>query len=284
MPTDVPAQSGWCRCVEDCYTIVKQIGEGTYGQVYLAKETQTQAMVALKKIRMDTEKEGFPITAMREMRLLTRLQHQNVLSLKEVVRSRREVTASTPHNLLAGGETLKLSLYLLCMVQLTVGMIQVIRWITCLCTCPFQSAELDRILACTVWAPVVMLNTHLHAAKKSNQERGSIYMVFEYMDHDLTGLMERRNYKFQASHVCAMPLHAPARAGQAVSRSDCAPAQPKQPVERFDNMPASTAYLGDIAVANLQTSSSTGSARPSMHAGTPAQRPRSFTPCRPSAT
>ena len=211
MPTDVPAQSGWCRCVEDCYTIVKQIGEGTYGQVYLAKETQTQAMVALKKIRMDTEKEGFPITAMREMRLLTRLQHQNVLSLKEVVRSRREVTASTPHNLLAGRETLKLSLYLLCLVQLTVGMIQVIQWITCLCTCPFQSAELDRILACTVWAPVVMLNTHLHAAKKSNQERGSIYMVFEYMDHDLTGLMERRNYKFQASHVCAMPLHAPAR-------------------------------------------------------------------------
>lgn len=47
------------------------------------------------------------------------------------------------------------------------------------------------------------------AAKKSNQERGSIYMVFEYMDHDLTGLMERRNYKFQASHVrpvCTCPV------------------------------------------------------------------------------
>ena len=90
MPTEVPLQSGWCRCVEDCYTIVKQIGEGTYGQVYLAKANDTGKLVALKKIRMDTEKEGFPITAMREMRLLTRLQHDNVIGLLEVVRSRRE--------------------------------------------------------------------------------------------------------------------------------------------------------------------------------------------------
>ena len=90
MPTDAPAQTTWCRCVEDCYTIVKQIGEGTYGQVYLAQANETKAMVALKKIRMDTEKEGFPITAMREMRLLTRLQHHNVLGLLEVVRSKRE--------------------------------------------------------------------------------------------------------------------------------------------------------------------------------------------------
>ena len=31
--------------------------------------------------------------------------------------------------------------------------------------------------------------------------KGSIYMVFDYMDHDLTGLMERRNYKMDVSHV-----------------------------------------------------------------------------------
>lgn len=31
--------------------------------------------------------------------------------------------------------------------------------------------------------------------------KGSIYMVFDYMDHDLTGLMERRNYKMEISHV-----------------------------------------------------------------------------------
>ena len=33
-------------------------------------------------------------------------------------------------------------------------------------------------------------------------------MVFDYMDHDLTGLMERRNYKFTPSHVCPMGVGA----------------------------------------------------------------------------
>ena len=33
-------------------------GEGTYGEVYKAKENRTGEAVALKKIRMDNEKEG----------------------------------------------------------------------------------------------------------------------------------------------------------------------------------------------------------------------------------
>ena len=33
------------------------------------------------------------------------------------------------------------------------------------------------------------------AAHKCNNFKGSIYMVFDYMDHDLTGLMERLNHK-----------------------------------------------------------------------------------------
>ena len=41
----------------------------------------------------------------------------------------------------------------------------------------------------------------LLAAFKTNNMKGSIYMVFDYMDHDLTGLMERRNYKMDVSHV-----------------------------------------------------------------------------------
>lgn len=31
--------------------------------------------------------------------------------------------------------------------------------------------------------------------------KGSIYMVFDYMDHDLTGLLERRNYKLAPAQV-----------------------------------------------------------------------------------
>ena len=67
-----------------------QIGEGTYGQVYLGICKETRDKVALKKIRMDNEKEGFPITAIREIKLLTSLQHENVVRLREIVRSEGE--------------------------------------------------------------------------------------------------------------------------------------------------------------------------------------------------
>lgn len=46
--------------------------------------------VALKKIRMDNEKEGFPITAIREIKLLKSLNHENVICLREIVRSQGE--------------------------------------------------------------------------------------------------------------------------------------------------------------------------------------------------
>ena len=34
-----------------------------------------------------------------------------------------------------------------------------------------------------------------------NNYKGSIYMVFDYMDHDLTGLMQRRQNKFTVPEV-----------------------------------------------------------------------------------
>lgn len=79
---------GGCRSIEKCYDKGHQIGEGTYGEVFLAspKEDKTDR-VALKKIRMDNEKEGFPITAIREIKLLKSLNHPNVIRLREIVRS-----------------------------------------------------------------------------------------------------------------------------------------------------------------------------------------------------
>ena len=46
--------------------------------------------VALKKIRMDSEKEGFPITAIREIKLLKSLKSPNIINLREIVRSQGE--------------------------------------------------------------------------------------------------------------------------------------------------------------------------------------------------
>ena len=38
-------------------------------------------------IKMDNEREGFPITAMREIKLLKQLRHNNIVNLVEIVTS-----------------------------------------------------------------------------------------------------------------------------------------------------------------------------------------------------
>ena len=40
-----------------------KIGQGTFGEVWKAKCSQTNRVVALKKVLMENEREGFPITA-----------------------------------------------------------------------------------------------------------------------------------------------------------------------------------------------------------------------------
>lgn len=39
----------------------------------------------MKKVRTDNEKEGFPITAVREIKILRQLNHPNIVNLKEIV-------------------------------------------------------------------------------------------------------------------------------------------------------------------------------------------------------
>ncbi|XP_019499747.1 PREDICTED: cyclin-dependent kinase 10 [Hipposideros armiger] len=75
---------GRCRSVKE-FEKLNRIGEGTYGIVYRARDTQTDEIVALKKVRMDKEKDGVPVSSLREITLLLRLRHPNIVELKEVV-------------------------------------------------------------------------------------------------------------------------------------------------------------------------------------------------------
>ncbi|KAL9623257.1 MAG: hypothetical protein Q9160_002364 [Pyrenula sp. 1 TL-2023] len=72
-----------CSKVQE-YEFLGKLGEGTFGEVSKAKSTKTGALVALKKILMHNEKDGFPITALREIKLLKQLDHVNVLKLEEM--------------------------------------------------------------------------------------------------------------------------------------------------------------------------------------------------------
>lgn len=69
----------------DNYVKIEKIGEGTYGVVYKGKSKATGELVAMKKIRLESEEEGVPSTAIREISLLKELAHPNVVALEEVI-------------------------------------------------------------------------------------------------------------------------------------------------------------------------------------------------------
>ncbi|KAK8065341.1 Protein kinase-like domain protein [Apiospora hydei] len=61
------------------------VGSGTYGKVFKGTNVYTKKLVALKKIRMEGERDGFPVTAVREIKLLQSLKHENIVNLMEVM-------------------------------------------------------------------------------------------------------------------------------------------------------------------------------------------------------
>ena len=48
--------------------------------------------VALKKVRLENEKEGFPITAIREIKILRQLNHPNIVNLMEIVTDKQDAS------------------------------------------------------------------------------------------------------------------------------------------------------------------------------------------------
>ena len=83
----------WCflvtvmLCVVDDDDVV-QIGQGTYSNVYKARDLVTGKIVALKKVRFDNlEPESVKFMA-REILVLRRLDHPNVVKLEGLVTSR----------------------------------------------------------------------------------------------------------------------------------------------------------------------------------------------------
>eukprot|EP01043_Picozoa_sp_COSAG02_P008972 COSAG02_NODE_298_length_25350_cov_48.266999_5_plen_159_part_00 len=105
----------------DVYRRLRQIGEGTYGKVYLCEEREERGgvrkQVAIKKVQIAAGKEGFPQvrprnsasgrecavccvsvlvlcsawrgcevqTAVREIKLLALLRHENIVRLEHIV-------------------------------------------------------------------------------------------------------------------------------------------------------------------------------------------------------
>ena len=95
-----------------CFGKMQIIGEGTYGKVYKAElsealkheaksqvksemgadsasndqlnQEQSHQYKALKLLKLDEEREGFPITALREIQILKKLNHKNIVRLEDI--------------------------------------------------------------------------------------------------------------------------------------------------------------------------------------------------------
>jgi serine/threonine protein kinase len=58
----------------DHFEYLNRIEEGTYGVVFRARDKRTNEHVALKKLKMEKEKQGFPITSLREINTLLKVK------------------------------------------------------------------------------------------------------------------------------------------------------------------------------------------------------------------
>lgn len=114
-----------CTSIRE-FEFLGKLGEGTFGEVYKARAKRDGSIVALKKILMHNERDGFPITALREIKLLKMLSHTNIMQLREMAVER---------------------------------------------------------------------------SKGEGRKKPSMYMVFPYMEHDLSGLLENPEVHFSEAQI-----------------------------------------------------------------------------------
>ncbi|MBA0616567.1 hypothetical protein Godav_016609 [Gossypium davidsonii] len=79
---------GWVPLRADSYQKLEKIGQGTYSTVFRARDLESGSIVALKKVRFDNfEPESVRFMA-REILILRRLDHPNIIKLDGIITSR----------------------------------------------------------------------------------------------------------------------------------------------------------------------------------------------------
>lgn len=69
----------------------EEIGRGSYGTVFKARDLHTNRIIAMKTMNVDLEREGVPTTTLREVALLKELTHRNIVTLYDVVMTDKKV-------------------------------------------------------------------------------------------------------------------------------------------------------------------------------------------------
>lgn len=152
-----------------CYDQLEQVGEGTYGFVFKAKDKRNGEVVALKKLIIHKETYGFPLCAVREIKFLKSLQHKNIVKLKDIATS-KGCSNDESSLIISNNNTNEIN---------------------------DDKEECKSSKDYTKEEREEMLSKVLRCC-------GHLYLVFEYMEHDLGGLVESK-YKFNIREIkCIM--------------------------------------------------------------------------------
>mmetsp|Transcript_6564 Transcript_6564/g.24370 ORF Transcript_6564/g.24370 Transcript_6564/m.24370 type:complete len:512 (+) Transcript_6564:199-1734(+) len=76
---------------KDRYLRSIKLGEGAFGEVYLAEDKLTNTQVAVKKIRLGQYREGVNVTALREIKLLREIHSPYVINLIDVYPHKKNI-------------------------------------------------------------------------------------------------------------------------------------------------------------------------------------------------
>jgi cell division cycle 2-like protein len=84
-PRPIPPLIRPCGSV-DRYERLNRIDEGSYGVVYRGRDRVTGEIVALKRLKCEhQDRNGFPITDLREIHSLLWIKHENIVNVREIV-------------------------------------------------------------------------------------------------------------------------------------------------------------------------------------------------------
>ena len=86
------AIQGWVPLRSDAYERLDKIGQGTYSNVYRARDLKTGKTVAVKKVRFDNFQPESVRFMAREIMILRKLNHPNVMKLEGIITSRLSCT------------------------------------------------------------------------------------------------------------------------------------------------------------------------------------------------
>lgn len=84
------------------YIGIEKLGKGTYGSVYKVQKKDSHDYFAIKKIKLDVDTEGIPSTALREIAILKKMHHPNIVSLMGINLSDKKIELCLeycPHDL-----------------------------------------------------------------------------------------------------------------------------------------------------------------------------------------